>query len=189
MHVMNEYMAIDDAGGKRLATFPDCHHDARSPTGTPLSVGQLREGMYVFDPARAEGNHPAVGQRLDPTVYPVGREGDGHRDREIRAVRRQGLKADGARRPASRNCCATSSPSDLGSARRRCSAGRPSFSTATCSAALATTECWCGWARGMTAGRSRCGRRMLPAIARCRLVRVDAGVMATPMGCGYSMRR
>ena len=44
LHVMNEYMAVDDAGGTRIATFPDVI-TTLSPEGEPLSVGQLREGM------------------------------------------------------------------------------------------------------------------------------------------------
>src|SRR5690606_13067102 len=47
IHVMNEYMAIDDAGGARLATFPDVI-TTLDAAGTPLSAGELRVGMYVF---------------------------------------------------------------------------------------------------------------------------------------------
>src|SRR4051812_6147986 len=40
LHVMNEYMAVDDDAGKRVATFPDVI-TTLDPQGEPLSVGQL----------------------------------------------------------------------------------------------------------------------------------------------------
>ena len=48
LHVMNEYMAIDDAGGTRLATFPDVI-TTLDAAGQPLSASaSCGEGMYVF---------------------------------------------------------------------------------------------------------------------------------------------
>ncbi len=44
---MNEYMAVENAGAVRLATFPDVI-TTLSPEGEPLSVGQLQVGMKIF---------------------------------------------------------------------------------------------------------------------------------------------
>jgi uncharacterized protein len=70
LHVMNEYMAVDDAGGQRLATFPDVITtlDAR---GEPLSVGQLREGMAVHVLRVPKAVLPLGAGLLDPAVYPL----------------------------------------------------------------------------------------------------------------------
>jgi DUF917 family protein len=69
LHVMNEYMAIDDAGGTRIATFPDVI-TTMDAAGTPLSVGQLREGMYVFVLHVPKTVIPLSSSVLDPAVYP-----------------------------------------------------------------------------------------------------------------------
>lgn len=69
VHVMNEYMAIDDAGGTRLATFPDVI-TTLDAAGTPLSAGQLREGMYVFVLHVPKKLIPLSSSVLDPAVYP-----------------------------------------------------------------------------------------------------------------------
>jgi DUF917 family protein len=69
LHVMNEYMAIDDAGGTRIATFPDVI-TTMDAAGTPLSVGQLREGMYVFVLHVPKTIIPLSTSVLDPAVYP-----------------------------------------------------------------------------------------------------------------------
>ncbi len=83
MHVMNEYMAVDDADGKRVATFPSVI-TTLSPEGEPLSVGQLKEGMYVFILHVPKEIIPLSASVLDPTVYPACRKGDGHRDHALR---------------------------------------------------------------------------------------------------------
>ncbi|ULR43809.1 DUF917 domain-containing protein [Rhizobium sp. K102] len=70
LHVMNEYMAVDDADGGRLATFPAVI-TTLSPEGEPLSVGQLREGMQVFILHVPKDIIPLSASVLDPTVYPV----------------------------------------------------------------------------------------------------------------------
>ncbi|MGG7578177.1 DUF917 domain-containing protein [Rhizobium sp. Nf11,1] len=70
LHVMNEYMAVDDAGGGRLATFPAVI-TTLSPEGEPLSVGQLQEGMHVFILHVPMEIIPLSASVLDPTVYPV----------------------------------------------------------------------------------------------------------------------
>ena len=69
LHVMNEYMAIDDAGGTRLATFPDVI-TTLDAAGTPLSAGQLREGMYIFVLHVPKKLIPLSSSVLDPAVYP-----------------------------------------------------------------------------------------------------------------------
>ncbi|PWE56060.1 DUF917 domain-containing protein [Metarhizobium album] len=69
MHVMNEYMAVNDAGGARLATFPSVI-TTLSPEGEPLSVGQLKEGMNVHILHVPKEIIPLSASVLDPTVYP-----------------------------------------------------------------------------------------------------------------------
>ncbi|MGB7976553.1 MAG: DUF917 domain-containing protein [Roseiarcus sp.] len=69
LHVMNEYMAVDDAGGKRLATFPSVI-TTLSPEGEPLSVGELREGMRVFVLHVPKEILPLSASVVDSTVYP-----------------------------------------------------------------------------------------------------------------------
>lgn len=69
LHVMNEYMAVDDAGGTRQATFPDVI-TTMDAAGQPLSVGQLRVGMYVFVLHVPKTIIPLSSSVLDPTVYP-----------------------------------------------------------------------------------------------------------------------
>ncbi|KAB0676416.1 DUF917 domain-containing protein [Aureimonas leprariae] len=69
LHVMNEYMAVDDADGHRLATFPDVV-TSLSPEGEPLSVGQLRVGMPVLVLHVPKSIIPLGAGVLDPSVYP-----------------------------------------------------------------------------------------------------------------------
>jgi DUF917 family protein len=69
IHTMNEYMAIDDAGGNRLATFPDII-STLDASGTPLSAGQLREGMYIFVLHVPKKIIPLSTGVLDAAVYP-----------------------------------------------------------------------------------------------------------------------
>lgn len=69
IHVMNEYMAIEDAAGRRLATFPDVI-TTLDASGTPLSVGQVRVGMYVFVLHVPKGIIPLSSSVRDPSVYP-----------------------------------------------------------------------------------------------------------------------
>ena len=68
IHTMNEYMAIDDAGGTRLATFPDII-STLDASGTPLSAGQLREGMYVFVLHVPKQVIPLASSVIDAAVY------------------------------------------------------------------------------------------------------------------------
>jgi len=69
LHVMNEYMAVEDAGGTRLATFPDVI-TTLDAAGTSLSVGQVREGMFIFVLHVPKTIIPLASSVLDPTVYP-----------------------------------------------------------------------------------------------------------------------
>ncbi|MGR9169874.1 DUF917 domain-containing protein [Rhizobium sp. KDH_Rht_773_N] len=69
LHVMNEYMAVDDAGGTRVATFPAVI-TTLSEEGEPLSVGQLKGGMHVFILHVPKEIIPLSASVLDPTVYP-----------------------------------------------------------------------------------------------------------------------
>ncbi|MNH88940.1 hypothetical protein D3C73_414550 [compost metagenome] len=70
LHVMNEYMAVDDAGGSRLATFPDII-STLSPQGEPMSVGQLQVGMPVFLLHVPKTIIPLSSSVKDPSVYPI----------------------------------------------------------------------------------------------------------------------
>ena len=70
LHVMNEYMAVEDAGGNRIATFPDVI-TTLSPEGEPLSVGQLQEGMTIFVLHVPKTVIPLSSSVKDPAVYPV----------------------------------------------------------------------------------------------------------------------
>jgi len=69
LHVMNEYMAVDDAGGRRVATFPDVI-TTLDAAGEPLSVGQLATGMKVFVLHVPKTVIPLSASVLDPSVYP-----------------------------------------------------------------------------------------------------------------------
>lgn len=70
LHVMNEYMAIEDGQGARLATFPDVvtTFDA---DGRPISVGHVREGMELTVFHIAKAHLPLSSSVKDPSVYPV----------------------------------------------------------------------------------------------------------------------
>ena len=70
LHVMNEYMAVEDGEGKRLATFPDVI-TTLDADGKPVSVGHLREGMTLSVFHIAKAHLPLSASVKDPTVYPV----------------------------------------------------------------------------------------------------------------------
>ncbi|MDG3575414.1 DUF917 domain-containing protein [Rhizobium sp. YJ-22] len=70
LHVMNEYMAVEDAGGARIATFPSVI-TTLSAEGEPLSVGQLHEGMQVHVLHVPKEIIPLSASVLDPSVYPA----------------------------------------------------------------------------------------------------------------------
>ncbi|WP_366653496.1 DUF917 family protein [Fodinicurvata sp. EGI_FJ10296] len=69
LHVMNEYMAIVSADGRRLATFPDII-TTLTPKGEPLSVGQLRPGMKVHILHVPKSVIPLSAGVRDASVYP-----------------------------------------------------------------------------------------------------------------------
>jgi DUF917 family protein len=69
LHVMNEYMAVEDADGRRIATFPDVIATL-SADGEPLSVGQLQEGAKVLVLHVSKRLLPLSSSVLDPSVYP-----------------------------------------------------------------------------------------------------------------------
>jgi uncharacterized protein len=70
LHVMNEYMAVDDAHDVRLAGFPDVITTLRRD-GSPASVGEIREGDELLVLRIAKKFIPLSSSVLDPSVYPV----------------------------------------------------------------------------------------------------------------------
>jgi uncharacterized protein len=70
LHVMNEYMAIEDSDGRRLATFPDVITTLDS-AGSPISIGKLREGDRVSIFHIGKAHLPLSSSVKDPSVYPV----------------------------------------------------------------------------------------------------------------------
>ncbi|MCL6457228.1 MAG: DUF917 domain-containing protein [Gorillibacterium sp.] len=70
MHVMNEYMAVDNAKGKRLTTYPDVITTFELATGLPISVGFVKEGMELALFAIDKEYLPLSSSVKDPTVYP-----------------------------------------------------------------------------------------------------------------------
>ena len=70
LHVMNEYMAVDDAHGVRLATFPDVI-TTLDESGRPVSVGEVREGMKLLVLHVDKRRLPLSSSVKDPSVYPV----------------------------------------------------------------------------------------------------------------------
>lgn len=70
LHVMNEYMAVDDVHGVRLATFPDII-TTLDINGAPVSVGDIREGQHLLV-LHVEKRHFALSSSVkDPSVYPM----------------------------------------------------------------------------------------------------------------------
>ena len=70
LHVMNEYMAVDDAAGGRLAGFPDVI-TTLDREGTPVSVGELRVGDDLTVLRIAKSAIPLSSSVIDPSVYPI----------------------------------------------------------------------------------------------------------------------
>jgi DUF917 family protein len=69
LHVMNEYMAVDAAAGQRLSGFPDVI-TTLDRHGTPVSVGELREGDELLVLRIAKKHVPLSSSVTDPSVYP-----------------------------------------------------------------------------------------------------------------------
>lgn len=70
LHVMNEYMAVDDAQGVRIAGFPDVI-TTLNRDGVPMSVGELRDGDDVLVLRIAKAHIPLSSSVTDPSVYPI----------------------------------------------------------------------------------------------------------------------
>lgn len=70
LHVMNEYMAVDDAQGQRLAGFPDVITTLNGD-GVAVSVGELREGDELSVLRIAKNVIPLSSSVTDPSVYPI----------------------------------------------------------------------------------------------------------------------
>ncbi len=70
LHVMNEYMAVEDGKGARLATFPDVI-TTLDADGKPVSVGHLRESMSLSVFHIGKAHLPLSSSVKDPSVYPV----------------------------------------------------------------------------------------------------------------------
>ncbi|RUT47580.1 DUF917 domain-containing protein [Paenibacillus anaericanus] len=70
LHVMNEYMAVEDQNSVRLSTFPDVITTFSLETGLPVSVGHIYEGqeigVFVIDRSLI----PLSSSVKDPSVYP-----------------------------------------------------------------------------------------------------------------------
>ncbi len=70
LHVMNEYLAVEDAGNKRLASYPDVIATL-DREGVPVSVGEIGEGMELLVLRIAKDVIPLSSSVIDPSVYPV----------------------------------------------------------------------------------------------------------------------
>ena len=70
LHVMNEYMAVEDGEGARLATYPDVI-STLDDDGVPVSVGEIREGMRLHVLRVSKAVIPLSSSVTDPSVYPV----------------------------------------------------------------------------------------------------------------------
>ena len=69
IHVMNEHMAVEDAHGARIATYPDVI-TTLDADGRPVSAGQVREGMEILLFHVAKHDIPLSSSVRDPAVYP-----------------------------------------------------------------------------------------------------------------------
>lgn len=69
LHVMNEYMAVDDRAGNRVASYPDVI-TTLDTNGVPMSVGEISEGMEVLVLRIAKSVIPLSSSVTDPAVYP-----------------------------------------------------------------------------------------------------------------------
>lgn len=69
LHLMNEYMALDDDSGERIATYPDVL-TTLGRDGEALSAGELREGMEVNVLHIPKRHLPLSSSATDSSVYP-----------------------------------------------------------------------------------------------------------------------
>ncbi len=69
LHTMNEYMAIDNAAGERIAGYPDVI-TVLNDDGQPVSAGKLQPGMSVHVFHIGKEKIPLSSSIKDPSVYP-----------------------------------------------------------------------------------------------------------------------
>lgn len=69
LHVMNEHMAVENAHGERLATYPDVITTLNSD-GQPISAGQVHVGMEILVLHVHKKHLPLSSSVVDPSVYP-----------------------------------------------------------------------------------------------------------------------
>ncbi|WGS50750.1 DUF917 domain-containing protein [Paraburkholderia sp. D15] len=69
IHVMNEHMAVDDAHGARIASYPDVI-TTLDAQGRPVSAGNLQEGMEILVLHVHKAHLPLSSSVRDPAVYP-----------------------------------------------------------------------------------------------------------------------
>lgn len=69
IHVMNEHMAVEDAHGERIASYPDVI-TTLDMHGNPLSAGNVRDGMEVLIFHIHKSRIPLSSSVSDPSVYP-----------------------------------------------------------------------------------------------------------------------
>ncbi len=70
LHVMNEYMAVEDAAGKRLASYPDVIATL-DRNGVPVSVGEISEGMELLVLRITKDVIPLASSVTDASLYPI----------------------------------------------------------------------------------------------------------------------
>jgi uncharacterized protein len=70
LHIMNEYMAVEDTGKKRLASYPDVIATL-DHKGVPVSVGEIKEGMELLVLQIPKDVIPLSSSVTDPSVYGV----------------------------------------------------------------------------------------------------------------------
>ncbi|WP_373817889.1 DUF917 domain-containing protein [Glaesserella sp.] len=69
IHVMNEHMAVTNAAGERIATYPDVI-TTLNMHGEPVSAGKVREGMEIALFHIHKNLIPLSSSVKDPSVYP-----------------------------------------------------------------------------------------------------------------------
>ncbi|MDW5499494.1 DUF917 domain-containing protein [Pseudomonas lundensis] len=69
IHIMNEHMAVEDAHGERIASYPDVITTLDN-AGNPISAGQLKPGMEVVIFHMHHSQFPLSSSVTDPAVYP-----------------------------------------------------------------------------------------------------------------------
>ena len=70
LHVMNEYLAVEDAGKKRVASYPDVIATL-DRNGVPISVGEIVEGMELLVLRISKDVIPLSSSVRDASVYQV----------------------------------------------------------------------------------------------------------------------